>query len=83
MTMHHAGDIWKLTNFNKNWWSKHLLCKGCDGEFKEGQWVIQATTTHRRERYNLNNKYARIRHIECFVDAKGNPLKTVPNGNHK
>lgn len=70
-----AGAVWQLKEHaSRNWWVQNLKCKGCNKGFKEGQWVVQATTTPRREFNNRENGYARIRHIECFVDAKGRPI---------
>ena len=68
-----AGTVWQLKS-DRNWWIQNLLCKGCDKGFKKGQWVVQATTTPRRHFSNRESGYARIRHIECFVDAKGNQI---------
>ena len=73
MTVHKAGAVWRLDQ-KRNWWVMNLKCKGCDKGFEKGDWVVQATTTPRREYCNHTHGYARIRHIKCFVDAKGNPI---------
>jgi hypothetical protein len=79
MTVHKAGQIWQL-NQKRNWWVNNLKCVRCNKGFEKGQWVVQATTTPRRDYMNHHKGYARIRHIECFVDAKGNPIRNIPNG---
>lgn len=74
---HKAGEVWRLDN-TANWWIQNLKCKGCDKGFEKGQWVIQATTTPRREFNNRQNGYARIRHIQCLVDAQGHQIGEIP-----
>jgi hypothetical protein len=74
-----AGSVWKLSGHGaKNSWVQNLKCKGCEKGFTEGQYVVLATTTPRRHYTNRNNGYARIRHIECFVDAKGRQIEKIP-----
>lgn len=46
------------------------LCRGCLKPILHGEKVVLVTGTRR----STNTKYSNMRHIECFVDAKGNRM---------
>ena len=64
-----AGEVFIVTR-NCYYNVKTKLCKKCNTGFEIGQKVVYVA----KDRRYPNSNYSALRHIECYVDAKGNRM---------